>query len=158
MIEIPDEHLMQVAEDATGWKNYNRRMKPPRTWHAETAEAVQALVEIRALLNSVPGLKCNWFDYPEPLYAFVPTLEVVNFLIKDRENAWEWARKFKERLDAIEAPQGGVSVRYGYEGSPPKEPAPQQPERQEPTVSDGCGICGGTNGNHTETCGSGMVE
>lgn len=101
MIEIPDEHLMRVTQDATGWRNCNRRMNPPHTWNAELIESAQALIEIRALLNSVPGLKCNWYDYPEPLYAFVPTLEVVDFLIKDRKNAWEWARKFKEQLDHL---------------------------------------------------------
>lgn len=108
MIEIPDEHLMRVTQEATGWKNCNRRMNPPRTWHGELTESSQALIEIRALLNSVPGLKCSWYDYPEPLYAFVPTLEVVNFLIKDRRNAWEWARKFKERLDCLK--EQGVKI------------------------------------------------
>lgn len=104
MIEIPRGHLERLMEEAVDRRNYAPRMPRPRRFADELDQSEHALIEIRAYLNSVtgPGLKCDPEDYPLSMYGFVPTLDAIDLLVRQRNEMFKWAKKFRDRLDELE--------------------------------------------------------
>lgn len=119
MVEISEEHLARLMEEIVDRRNYTARIKPPRRFTNEVDQAAHALIEIRAYLNSVsgPSLKCDPEDYPLSMYGFVPTLAAINELRRQRDSYFNWAKKFRDRLDAFE----GRSTPDSDWAAPPEE-------------------------------------
>lgn len=105
MIEIPREHLERLMEEIVDRRNYGARIRRPRKFADEVDQAAHALIEIRAYINSVtgPGLKCDPEDYPLSMYGFVPTLDAIDLLVRQRNDYFKWAKKFRAELDELKA-------------------------------------------------------
>lgn len=123
MIEIPDEHLARLMEELVDRRNYTPRIRRPRRFAEEVDQAAHALIEIRAYLNAVtsPGLKCDPEDYPLSMYGFVPTLDAIDLLVRQRNEMYRWARKFRGELDELK----GTRTRESEWATLPEEEEPQ---------------------------------